>query len=263
MAAGAPVSRTPVSRPVPVFRNSRLSVLSDVPIRPPKQLQRECNANPHDNVSPAVTRIAGVQLPHRSRGRLASMTCPSWSCAPHSRSRHGSCCSCQGMVAGPHSTRRWEHDSRRRASVSWASTRRKYFWSAQTPDGTTRDIERVLRHYLQAWRKAEFILAGYSFGADVLPVIVNRLAPDLRARITGISLIALGRDATWEVHPLDWVPGLATAGRSTGTGSGQPAEGSAALPLWRRGRVPLPDPGTGKQRDRHGGKGTPLRRRLR
>ena len=89
---------------------------------------------------------------------------------------------------------------------------RKYFWSAQTPAGTTRDIERVLRHYLQAWRKAEFILAGYSFGADVLPVIVNRLAPDLRARITGISLIALGRDATWEVHPLDWVPGLATQG---------------------------------------------------
>ena len=45
-----------------------------------------------------------------------------------------------------------------------------------------------------------------------MPVIVNRLPADLKARITNISLIALGRDATWEVHALDWVPGLAAVG---------------------------------------------------
>lgn len=89
---------------------------------------------------------------------------------------------------------------------------RKYFWTARTPDGTTRDVERVLRHYLQIWHKTEIALAGYSFGADVMPVIVNRLPPDLKARITNISLIALGRDATWEVHALDWVPGMAAVG---------------------------------------------------
>lgn len=89
---------------------------------------------------------------------------------------------------------------------------RKYFWTARTPDATTRDVERILRHYLQAWHKTEVALAGYSFGADVMPVIVNRLPADLRARIANISLIALGRDATWEVHPLDWVPGLAAVG---------------------------------------------------
>lgn len=91
---------------------------------------------------------------------------------------------------------------------------RKYFWNARTPDATTRDVERILRHYLQAWHKTEVALAGYSFGADVMPVIVNRLPADLKARIANISLIALGRDATWEVHPLDWVPGLATVGES-------------------------------------------------
>jgi type IV secretory pathway VirJ component len=89
---------------------------------------------------------------------------------------------------------------------------RKYFWTARTPDATTRDVERILRHYLQAWHKTEIALAGYSFGADVMPVIVNRLPADLKARITSISLIALGRDATWEVHALDWVPGMATVG---------------------------------------------------
>jgi type IV secretory pathway VirJ component len=89
---------------------------------------------------------------------------------------------------------------------------RKYFWTARTPDATAKDVERVLRHYLQQWHKSEIALAGYSFGADVMPVIVNRLPADLRARIANISLIALGRDATWEVHALDWVPGLAAVG---------------------------------------------------
>jgi type IV secretory pathway VirJ component len=89
---------------------------------------------------------------------------------------------------------------------------RKYFWTARTPDATTRDVERILRHYLQTWHKSDFALAGYSFGADVMPVIVNHLPADLKARITNISLIALGRDATWEVHALDWVPGLAATG---------------------------------------------------
>ena len=89
---------------------------------------------------------------------------------------------------------------------------RKYFWTARTPDATTRDVERILRHYLLTWHKSEIVLAGYSFGADVMPVIVNRLPADLKARITNISLIALGRDATWEVHALDWVPGLAAVG---------------------------------------------------
>ena len=32
---------------------------------------------------------------------------------------------------------------------------RKYFWTARTPETTTRDVERILRHYLQAWHKSE------------------------------------------------------------------------------------------------------------
>ncbi|MEO8309069.1 MAG: AcvB/VirJ family lysyl-phosphatidylglycerol hydrolase [Pseudomonadota bacterium] len=89
---------------------------------------------------------------------------------------------------------------------------RKYFWVARTPETATRDVERILRHYLQVWHKTDIALAGYSFGADVLPVIVNRLPADLQAKISSISLISLGRDVTWEVHALDWVPGLAAVG---------------------------------------------------
>ena len=56
----------------------------------------------------------------------------------------------------------------------------KYFWKARTPEEAARDVARILRHYLAAWNKQRVLLVGYSFGADVLPFVVNRLPADLR-----------------------------------------------------------------------------------
>jgi type IV secretory pathway VirJ component len=88
----------------------------------------------------------------------------------------------------------------------------KYFWRPRTPEGAAADVGRVLRHYLAAWNKGQVMLIGYSFGADVLPSIVNRLPADLRATIASISLIGLAHDVTWEVRVTDWLPGLAPTG---------------------------------------------------
>ena len=98
------------------------------------------------------------------------------------RNPRGSCCSCQVMAAGRHWTRRSPRASSQSGMSVIGLNSRKYFWTARTPDGTTRDVERILRHYLQAWHKTEIALAGYSFGADVMPVIVNRLPADLKAQ---------------------------------------------------------------------------------
>ena len=56
----------------------------------------------------------------------------------------------------------------------------KYFWSARTPDQSAKDLERILRHYLAAWKKQKVLLVGYSFGADVIPFMATRLPDDLR-----------------------------------------------------------------------------------
>jgi type IV secretory pathway VirJ component len=85
----------------------------------------------------------------------------------------------------------------------------KYFWHERKPEEVERDVERVLRHYLDAWHKERILLVGYSFGADVLPFVVERLPADLRARIAGISLIGLSQSASFEVHVSDWLPGAA------------------------------------------------------
>jgi type IV secretory pathway VirJ component len=81
----------------------------------------------------------------------------------------------------------------------------KYFWRARTPDESARDVARLLRHYFDTWHKARVLLVGYSFGADVLPFIVNRLPADLRARVASVSLLGIDSNAAFEVRVTDWV----------------------------------------------------------
>lgn len=87
--------------------------------------------------------------------------------------------------------------------IGWDSL--SYFWKARQPDGVALDLERVLRHYLEAWKKERIVLIGFSFGADVLPAIANRLPQDLRDRIDLIALLGLSERATFEFHLNDWI----------------------------------------------------------
>ncbi len=81
----------------------------------------------------------------------------------------------------------------------------KYFWSARTAEQTAQDVARILRHYLAAWNKQRVLLVGYSFGADVLPFVVNRLPADLRERVASVSLLGIDANASFEVRVSDWV----------------------------------------------------------
>jgi type IV secretory pathway VirJ component len=81
----------------------------------------------------------------------------------------------------------------------------KYFWTERSPEQAAKDVARVLRHYLSAWRKQRVLLVGYSFGADVLPFVINRLPPDLRARVATVNLLGLDSSASFEVRISGWL----------------------------------------------------------
>ncbi|MET0290845.1 MAG: AcvB/VirJ family lysyl-phosphatidylglycerol hydrolase [Steroidobacteraceae bacterium] len=81
----------------------------------------------------------------------------------------------------------------------------KYFWKRRTPEETTADVARLLRHYLAEWHVARVVLVGYSFGADVMPFVYNRLPTDLRERVSGVALLAVGERTDFEVHVAGWV----------------------------------------------------------
>ncbi|WP_439814444.1 virulence factor family protein [Zavarzinia sp. CC-PAN008] len=75
----------------------------------------------------------------------------------------------------------------------------QYFWSRRTPQEVADDLGRTLRTYMKRWGKTQVLLAGYSFGADVLPAALNRLAPDLKPSIRLVSLIGFAPRADFEI----------------------------------------------------------------
>ena len=81
----------------------------------------------------------------------------------------------------------------------------KYFWSPRTPQEASRDLGRILKHYLKTWQKEGAVLAGYSLGADVLPFMAVRLPADLRARVRLIALLAPSHETAFEFHLSDWM----------------------------------------------------------
>ena len=83
----------------------------------------------------------------------------------------------------------------------------KYYWRARTPEESARDLARIMRHYLSAWKRERVLLVGYSFGANVLPFIVNRLPAELRSRIAGMSLLGLDANTSFEIRVAGWLPG--------------------------------------------------------
>jgi type IV secretory pathway VirJ component len=87
--------------------------------------------------------------------------------------------------------------------VGWSSL--DYYRHPRTPEAASADLARVLRHYLDAWGGRRVLLVGYSFGADVLPLLVNRLPADLRARVAGVALIGFSPAAVFEFHASEWV----------------------------------------------------------
>ena len=88
-------------------------------------------------------------------------------------------------------------------TLGWDSL--SYFWKARQPEEVALDLERTLRRYLEAWKKQRIVLIGYSFGADVLPAVVNRLAKELRDRIDLVVLLGLSERASFEFRLAHWI----------------------------------------------------------
>lgn len=81
----------------------------------------------------------------------------------------------------------------------------KYFWTQRTAEQAAQDVARIIRHYLAGWNKKQVLLVGYSFGADVLPFVVNRLPAELRSQVRTVSLLGLDSNASFEVSVADWI----------------------------------------------------------
>ena len=81
----------------------------------------------------------------------------------------------------------------------------RYFWHPQTPEQTARDLQRIMRSYKARWKASKVVLIGFSFGADLLPILYNRLTAEEQASVVQITLLGLSRAATFEVNLDSWL----------------------------------------------------------
>lgn len=102
----------------------------------------------------------------------------------------------------------------------------RYFWTPRTPAEVARDLASIIASATRRYGVGRVILAGYSFGANVLPAVFPALPRDVRDRVARIVLLGPGREADWEITVAGWLG-------SSGPGATPTGPAIAALPAAR------------------------------
>ncbi len=79
-----------------------------------------------------------------------------------------------------------------------------YFWFAKKPEGAAKDIENISHYFSKQWKLKEFDLVGFSFGAEVIPGIINQLSKKTQQLIHQAVMIAPGNNVKFEFNISDW-----------------------------------------------------------
>jgi len=80
---------------------------------------------------------------------------------------------------------------------------RTYFDDKKTPEQTTIDITNFLSKKLTGRQNQQVVFIGYSFGADVLPFILNRLPKNFEDKVKTSFLLASSGSTDFEIHWAD------------------------------------------------------------
>lgn len=81
----------------------------------------------------------------------------------------------------------------------------RYYWQHKSPEQSAADLSRLMQQYRDKWHVKRFVLAGYSFGADVLPAIYNRLPASDQQQVDAILLLAFARSGSFEIAVSGWL----------------------------------------------------------
>jgi type IV secretory pathway VirJ component len=80
---------------------------------------------------------------------------------------------------------------------------RSYFWEQKTPDQAVADILLLINHYSKLYKTNHIYLCGYSFGADVIPFIYNRMPKAVKKKVVALELLSPYASSDFMVHTSD------------------------------------------------------------
>ena len=86
----------------------------------------------------------------------------------------------------------------------------RYFWSRKDAKQIASDLQRIADHYMEKWKLPSLALAGYSFGADVLPMAWPELEPKTQSQTLLIALLGFAPTFDLEVSVSGWL-GMASS----------------------------------------------------
>ncbi|HKC35681.1 MAG TPA: AcvB/VirJ family lysyl-phosphatidylglycerol hydrolase [Chitinophagaceae bacterium] len=75
-----------------------------------------------------------------------------------------------------------------------------YFSDKKTTQQTTKDIVDCLNMQFSKRKNQQFVLAGYSFGADIAPFVVNALPDSVRKKMVSVVLLSPSTSTDFEIH---------------------------------------------------------------
>lgn len=76
----------------------------------------------------------------------------------------------------------------------------QYYWRERSVANSAADLDALIAHTVAQGDKRRIWLIGFSFGADVLPSIVDQLSPEGRARIAQIVMLSPSTDVNFEIE---------------------------------------------------------------
>ena len=82
---------------------------------------------------------------------------------------------------------------------------RSYLSRPRSPDEFARDVACIAESYMARWQRPWLMLLGYSRGADLAPFAASRFSPELRRRITTLTLVSPSQWAGFQFHLIDLV----------------------------------------------------------
>jgi type IV secretory pathway VirJ component len=80
---------------------------------------------------------------------------------------------------------------------------KKYFWDEKTPETFSSDLSMMISHYENKWKVGNWILVGYSFGADVAPFAPSRLNRKLISLPKACVLLSPSASTDFEIKLVD------------------------------------------------------------
>ena len=84
---------------------------------------------------------------------------------------------------------------------------KSYFDDKKTPEQTTNDIVAYLNTEFSKRKNQQLVLAGYSFGADVVPFVTNILPDSLKKKLISVVLLSPSTSTDFETHFWDMLGG--------------------------------------------------------